>query len=109
MRKIAFAAAALAAAAAVPAFAQPAPNARARALQPVTRAEVQARVQARFARADANRDGFVTQDEVRAARGAGRDMMPPRREGLQGDREGRRAAIFARLDSNRDGVLSREE
>src|SRR3954470_22382155 len=105
MKKIAFAAAALAAAAAVPAFAQPAPDGRARPLQPVTRAEVQARVQARFARADANRDGFVTRDEVRAARGAGRDAMSPRRESLGADREGRRAALFARLDANRDGVL----
>jgi Ca2+-binding EF-hand superfamily protein len=36
----------------------------------VTRAEMQARVAARFARLDVNRDGFVTRDERRTARGA---------------------------------------
>jgi hypothetical protein len=101
MKKIAFAGVALAALAALPAFAQPSVEGPAGG-KPITRADVQGRVEARFARADANRDGFVTRDEVEARRGEGRDRLKARR----GDR---REALFARLDSNRDGVLSREE
>jgi hypothetical protein len=102
MKKIVFAGAALAALTAATAFAQPAPQAGARAPHPMTRAEVQTRVQARFARADVNRDGFVTQDEVQAQR-------TQRTEKLEARRGERRADRFARLDANRDGVLSRAE
>ena len=68
----------------------------------VTRAEVQTRVRDMFARVDANRDGYVTQAEAQAFRGAARGN---RREARQDRREER----FARLDANRDGEISRAE
>jgi hypothetical protein len=101
MKKIAFAGVALATLISLPAFAQPPIDGPA-AGKPVTRADVRSRVEARFARADANRDGFVTREEVEARRGEGRERLEARR----GDR---REALFARFDANRDGVLSREE
>jgi hypothetical protein len=101
MKKIFFAGAAFAALAAVPALAQPGEG-RSRPAQPQTRAAVAAQVEARFARADANRDGFVTQDEVRARAAA-------RRGERQARRGERREARFDRLDANHDGVLSRAE
>jgi Ca2+-binding EF-hand superfamily protein len=124
---------AMAAAAAVPAFAQPpapmapmgpqAPRAgleRGHMARPVTRAEVQARVQRMFARFDLNRDGFITRDEIAAARAQragghrfqGQDM---RAQPVQGDRAAMRAParrgerLFARLDANHDGVITRAE
>jgi Ca2+-binding EF-hand superfamily protein len=101
MKTIFVAGAALAALMAVPSLAQP-DEGRARSAEPLTRAAVQARVQARFARADANRDGFVTQDEVRARAEA--------RRGQRQERSGeRREARFDRLDSNHDGSISRAE
>jgi Ca2+-binding EF-hand superfamily protein len=101
MKQIVYAGAALAALAAVPALAQPDAG-RARSAEPLTRAAVQARVQARFARADADRDGFVTQDEVRARAEA--------RRGERQERSGeRREARFDRLDANHDGSISRAE
>ena len=66
--------------------------------QPQTRTAVQAQVQARFARADSNRDGFVTQDEVRA-----------RTEARRAQRHERREQRFERLDTNKDGSISRAE
>jgi len=101
MRTLLFAGTTLAVLAAIPAAAQPGEG-RTRSAEPLTRAEVQARVEARFARADANRDGFVTQDEVRArveARRANRDER----------RSKRRAALFDRLDADHDGSISRAE
>ena len=68
----------------------------------VTRAEVQTRVRDMFARVDTNRDGFVTQAEAQAFRGAARADR-------QENRGERREARFARLDSNRDGSISRDE
>ena len=68
----------------------------------VTRAEVQTRVRDMFARVDSNRDGYVTQAESQAFRGAVRGN---RREARQDRREER----FARLDANRDGEISRAE
>jgi hypothetical protein len=102
MKKIALAGVALAALASIPAFAQPVADGPARIAQPMTRASFQARVQARFARIDADRDGFVTQQEIQDRRAAGREQHQARR----GER---REALFARLDANRDGVLSRAE
>jgi Ca2+-binding EF-hand superfamily protein len=101
MRKIVLAGAALAALAAFPAAAQPGPD-RARPAGPLTRAAVQAQVDARFAAVDADRDGFVTQAEARARAEAGRAERQARR----GER---RAALFDRLDANRDGSISRAE
>lgn len=68
----------------------------------VTRAEVQTRVRDMFARVDSNRDGYVTQAEAQAFRGAARGN---RREA----RQDRREELFARLDANRDGEISRAE
>lgn len=89
MKTLILGGAALAALAAIPASAQPAGQFRAGA--ELTRSEMQQRVEAHFAHSDANRDGFVTQDEVRA------------------QREARRAQRFDRLDSNNDGMISRAE
>jgi len=65
----------------------------------VTRAEVEARIRTHFAQIDANRDGYVTTEEMtamRGAHGAHRGMRDP-------------AAAFDRIDSNRDGSISRDE
>jgi Ca2+-binding EF-hand superfamily protein len=108
MKMLILAGAGLAALAALPAAAQPVPGpdsgfrGRGEAARPLTRAAVEARVEARFARLDVNRDGFITREEAQAARQAVR--------GDRADRPaGRRDALFARLDTNRDGQLSREE
>lgn len=97
MKKIFFAGAALAVLAAAPAAAQPGEG-RDRLAQPQTRSAVAARVQARFAGADSDRDGFVTRDEVRA-----------RAEARRADRSERREQRFEMLDANRDGMISRAE
>ena len=70
--------------------------------QGATRAQVQAKVGAMFARVDANRDGFVTKAEGQAFRTAVRGDR-------RADRSERREARFARLDANRDGSISRAE
>ena len=88
--------------AAIPALAQSQGDARRGPAQPLTRAEVQSRVEARFARLDSNRDGFVTQAEVRAG-------IDARRAQRQAQRGERRAQLFARLDANGDGSISRQE
>lgn len=101
MNKILFAGAALAVLAAAPAAAQPGEG-RGRLVQPQTRDAVVDRVEARFARADSNRDGFVTREEIQARVEARRGQRQERR----GERRERR---FEQLDSNNDGVLSRAE
>lgn len=69
--------------------------ARADMAQPVTQADfVQRRVE-RLRAADADRDGAVTAQEMRAAG--------------QAKRAERRAALFDRLDANKDGSISRAE
>ena len=102
MTKIFLAGAALAVLAALPAQAQPGAESRLGPGEPLTRAAVEARVEARFARADADRDGFVTAEEVRL-RG---EMRRANRQHRRGER---RAQAFERLDSDRDGSISREE
>jgi Ca2+-binding EF-hand superfamily protein len=97
-----FAGVALAALAAAPAIAQPGGEGPGRFAQPQTRSAVQAQVQARFARADSNRDGFVTQDEVRVRAEARRAQSQERR----GERRDQR---FEQLDANNDGMISRAE
>ncbi|MFL6854558.1 MAG: EF-hand domain-containing protein, partial [Sphingomicrobium sp.] len=67
-----------------------------------TRAEVQAKVAEHFARADENRDGFVTRAEADSAARA----LPAR---FAERRVDRRAHAFERLDTNRDGAISRAE
>jgi hypothetical protein len=116
--------AALLTAGAAPAFAQPplvAPQGpatgpqRGHMARPLARADVQSRVQRLFARVDANRDGFVTREEIEAVRGArgggeglrarGPDGAGPGMRGGGGRGEG----LFARLDQNRDGIVTRAE
>lgn len=62
---------------------------------PQTRAEVEAKVKERFAKADANRDGAITQAEI----DAGREKM----------RTEMRARHFDTLDANKDGSITRAE
>jgi Ca2+-binding EF-hand superfamily protein len=77
------------------ALAQPAPGARADRNIDVTRQQVIARVDQRFARLDVNRDGRATPEEARQAG-----------EQRRAERAGR---MFERLDLNRDGSVSRIE
>jgi Ca2+-binding EF-hand superfamily protein len=120
MKTIMFLTALAAAAAAVPTLAQPpappAPGAgfqRGHVARPMTRADVQARVQRMFARLDANRDGYVTRDEIAAAhtrRAGPRGALGMRAErGVQADPARRGERLFARLDGNHDGVITRPE
>ena len=60
-----------------------------------TRAEVAAQVKDHFARMDINKDGVVTQDEIKA----GRDARMKERADQR----------FAALDTNKDGQISRAE
>jgi Ca2+-binding EF-hand superfamily protein len=83
----------IAIAVAVPVLAQ-IPDGRNRA-QPMTKAEVEARVKERFARMDTNRDGAVTREEIDATRAARRAELQDRR--------------FDILDANNDGSVSRSE
>lgn len=62
---------------------------------PQTRAQVQAKVQERFGKIDANRDGAVTQAEFDAHRNT-----------MKAERSAER---FASLDSDRNGQISRAE
>ena len=92
-------------AAAAPVLAQTAPVSPYRPLpgaQTMTRADVQARAETRFARRDVNRDGFHTADEM------GRHEGKMRRAG---NRQAARDpnAAFDRVDANRDGSISRDE
>lgn len=70
-----------------------------------TRTDVQARTAERFARTDANRDGFLTQAEAQA--NAGRGDQGRGRGGERG--EARQAKHFAELDRSGDGSISRAE
>ena len=69
-----------------------------------TRAEVAAKVERHFARADVNRDGAITQDEAKAAHSAMAD-----RKAKHGARVGKGEGFFARLDTNKDGNVTRAE
>ena len=94
--------------------AQPSPGAvapahpdRANWAKPHTRAEVQTRVQGRFARLDANHDGFVTQAEADAAKSQRTDKRKER-----ADKRAERwdpSKIFDRLDANKDGRVTQAE
>jgi hypothetical protein len=101
MKTFALAGIAAAAFIAIPALAWQQGPARTPA-HPMTRAAVQAMVQARFAEADADRDGYVTRAEAEARMGAGREQRQARR----GERRGE---LFARLDADGDGSISRAE
>ena len=103
----------LLAAAASPLFAQPTPAPMAHmgmmGNKVMTRGEVQAMVQTRFAHVDANRDGFVTEAEMATMHGQMRGMKMHNR-GEKGEMAMRDPNVaFDRLDANRDGSISREE
>lgn len=65
------------------------------AMKDITRADAEAKVKARFAAADTNKDGVVTQEEVKALREA---RMAEHRD-----------ARFKHMDTNGDGSISRAE
>lgn len=100
------------AAVAVPILAQPtAPVAPMRPMADgiLTRAEVDAKVRAHFARLDVNRDGFLTTAEMAAGRGA---RMADRHKLMGHGRDHAMrdpSAAFDRLDTNRDGMINRDE
>ncbi|HEY4070007.1 MAG TPA: EF-hand domain-containing protein [Sphingomicrobium sp.] len=72
-------------------------------MQPATRAEFQSHVATTFAKLDANRDGFISEDELNA------------RENLREQRAEKRAEqfdpskMFDRMDSNHDGKVTTAE
>jgi len=96
-------------------MASPSPEARTHVMimsdRVMTRDEVVKHVGEMFARFDANRDGYVTRDELAAFQqkmmGMAGDMQ--KRLAEHGIMMGDRGAIFDRLDTNHDGVISRQE
>ena len=80
---------------AVPALAQDARQGDRAMDRSVQRTELEAKLRERLTKADANRDGIVTREELRA-----------RAEAARGER---RAKRFDALDANRDGRLTRDE
>jgi len=81
------------AAIAVPVLAQDTPMRGAQT--PVARADVEAKLRARLAAVDANRDGKLTREEMRTAR--------------QAKMAERRGMAFDRLDADDNGAVSRDE
>src|SRR5688572_8718457 len=100
MKKFVLAGVALAALAALPAAAQPRADGPARNAGPLTRASVQAAVQARFAKVDANHDGYVTRAEADARAAQAREQRQDRMEQRRERRAERRAGLFDRIDSD---------
>jgi hypothetical protein len=109
MKKIMFAGVALAALVSIPALAQPGPDGPARNAGPLTRASVQASVQARFAKADSNNDGFVTRAEADARMAEAREKRQARMEQNRERRAENRAGLFDRIDTDKNGSISRAE
>lgn len=107
----------LAAAAFTPLLAQPtapvAPGAPMMRVAPMAatlnRAEVTARVQAQFARRDANRDGVLTTDELQVRRGQRDGAMRRQRGPGAAQAMSNPNVAFDRIDANRDGSISRDE
>jgi len=77
----------------------------------MTRDEVVRHVREIFARFDANRDGFVTREELEGFHRKFANMGADIHKRLEdhGVMMGDRRAIFDRLDSNHDGMISRQE
>ncbi|QIL01642.1 calcium-binding protein [Sphingomonas sinipercae] len=97
--------AALGLAAFAPAIAQqPAPQAphHQMMMKEMNRAQLLQQVQQHFARADQNRDGFVTQAELASLRAMNKDRRQDKIAQVRGKR-------FDRLDANKDGAISRVE
>ena len=90
-----------------PGVAPMAPHGPGHTAMPQTRDAVVAQVRDHFARADANRDGYVAADEMKAMRGQRKaQRMAMRGPAAQRANPG---AMFDRLDANRDNMISREE
>jgi Ca2+-binding EF-hand superfamily protein len=72
------------------------------AQKPVTRAQLESRLDASFAEADANHDGFLSANELQVMQQKGMQQVQARaRQELQ--------ARFNQLDTNKDGKLSFDE
>jgi Ca2+-binding EF-hand superfamily protein len=81
-----------------------APAARgARATQPLTRTQVEARIDAAFAKLDTNHDGFITKDEVSAMVAQRQQKMEQRAEHFDS------AKVFDHFDLNHDGKITTAE
>ncbi len=94
----------------VPILAQPvAPVARPMEDRILTRVEVDTLTRTHFARLDANRDGFLTPNEMAAAQ----SVRMAKRQAPHGQGAGHAMrdpnVAFDRLDANRDGTISRDE
>lgn len=74
-----------------------------RFMQPATRAEVQARTAAMFARLDANHDGFVTKDELNATEARREEKAEARAQRFDPSK------LFDRMDRNHDGKITADE
>ena len=74
-----------------------------------TRQQAIARVDAMFARLDANHDGRVTPDEARAMGERRRGEMQQHTGDMQQHMAEMQQHMFDRLDANHDGNISREE
>jgi hypothetical protein len=121
MTRIALFGAAIAALAAAGVSAQPAPPTPAAPAAPVqgpiTRAQMEAGVQQRFAQMDANHDGFVTADEMVGA-GGDTQRATTMMQRTDANHDGKlslaeltasRLAAFDAADANHDGILTPEE
>lgn len=80
----------------------------------ISKEELPERMQGMFDRADTDKDGFLSKDEITKLAGARAGTGPqggPEREGRgPGGRPGGRPdAVFAALDTNNDGVISADE
>lgn len=77
----------------------------------MTRAEVGDHVGKLFARLDANRDGYLTREEIQTQHRKMTAMGPDieKRLAERGVHIGDRGALFDKLDTNRDGNISRQE
>lgn len=75
----------------------------------LTRAELNASVDARFARADANGDGAIDAAERTAMREERRSHRAGRHGRRGGEGRRRHGGRMGRMDSNGDGVVTREE
>lgn len=77
----------------------------------LTRDEVVRHVREMFARMDANKDGYVTREEMQAFHHRFAEMGGRMRDRVEGHGAmmGDRARMFDQLDTNHDGVISREE
>ena len=91
-------------------LAQPAPAAQGataprhgRFMQPSTRAEVQARTAAMFARLDTNHDGFITKDELNAVEARREQKAEARAQRFDPSK------LFDRFDTNHDGQITATE